>query len=215
VALTIARNLGLRTPIFSTLRVAADKAVLVSERFDRGAGGERHGYISASTALGVGSNDDRRITYEEFSDTIAELSTDPARDLREMFSRIALTVLINNVDDHWRNHGFLREKHGWRLSPLFDVNPNPRRGVITSRAISAEDDPTNRDIANLLNTADAYKLSSEQGVELIGAVATAVEQWPRIARDLGIPDEQQPAMARAFDEKQLRRAHELRPTGRR
>ncbi len=31
---------------------------------------------------------------------------------------------MGNRDDHLRNHGFIREPSGWRLSPAFDVNPN-------------------------------------------------------------------------------------------
>ena len=33
---------------------------------------------------------------------------------------------IGNLDDHLRNHGFLRRGGGWALSPAFDVNPEPR-----------------------------------------------------------------------------------------
>jgi hypothetical protein len=37
------------------------------------------------------------------------------------------TVLISNVDDHLRNHGFLYDsaQRGWRLSPAYDINPVP------------------------------------------------------------------------------------------
>jgi serine/threonine protein kinase HipA of HipAB toxin-antitoxin module len=33
-------------------------------------------------------------------------------------------------DDHLRNHGFLYESSGWHLSPLFDINPNPRQSTL-------------------------------------------------------------------------------------
>ena len=74
----------------------------------------------------------------------------------EAWEAVALTVLVNNVDDHWRNHSFLRMHNGWRLSPVFDVNPSPRRGVVYSRAISDSDDPRNRDIRSHHAIADAY-----------------------------------------------------------
>ena len=211
VALTLAGRAGILTPAFAARRVSEDKAVLVSERFDRGADGERYGYISAATALGIGAHDDRRVTYEEFSDTIAEVSAEPAADLREMFRRVALTVLVNNTDDHWRNHGFIRRGGGWRLSPVFDVNPSPRRGATASRAISDVDDPAHRDVRNLLLTAGAYKLSAEEGAAIIGGVAEVVEQWADAARELGIPEGQFPTMARAFDAEQLERARALSP----
>ena len=33
-------------------------------------------------------------------------------------------LAVGNRDDHLRNHGFIREAGGWRLSPAYDVNPN-------------------------------------------------------------------------------------------
>jgi serine/threonine-protein kinase HipA len=39
---------------------------------------------------------------------------------------MALNVLISNVDDHLRNHGFLWVgSNGWTLSPVYDLNPTP------------------------------------------------------------------------------------------
>ena len=37
--------------------------------------------------------------------------------------------LVRNTDDHLRNHGFLLTDRGWRLAPMFDVNPNPDGGA--------------------------------------------------------------------------------------
>ena len=48
-------------------------------------------------------------------------------DLRELWTRAAYGRLISNTDDHLRNHGFLRSRAGWRLSPAFDINPTPQR----------------------------------------------------------------------------------------
>lgn len=204
VSLRIARNAGLRTSHFALHRLTAQNAVLVVRRFDRDEVNHRIGYLSAATALGIGRQDDgRRVTYEEFADTISEFAEQPELELREMYGRIALTVLVNNVDDHWRNHGFLRSGKGWRLSPLFDVNPRPRHGVIYSRAINDEDDPRHRDIRNLLAIADAYGLTHQQATSAIHAVADEVAKWPQVATSLGIPKKQQSMMAKAFDETQL------------
>jgi len=43
-----------------------------------------------------------------------------------LFRRVVFNVLISNVDDHLRNHGFLwLGKAGWLLSPAYDLNPVP------------------------------------------------------------------------------------------
>ena len=45
-----------------------------------------------------------------------------------VWQRIAFSILIDNVDDHLHNHGFLYvAADQWRLSPAFDVNPFPDR----------------------------------------------------------------------------------------
>lgn len=49
--------------------------------------------------------------------------------LVERFDRLAgkripfISAMTGNIDDHQRNHGFLREPQGWRLSPAYDINP--------------------------------------------------------------------------------------------
>ena len=210
LALTVARNAGVRTPAFTARRAAGGTTVII-ERFDRDRSGARRHYISAATALGLGVHDGGRVTYAQFAGTISALSSNPDQDLCELFTRVALTVLINNVDDHWKNHGFLRSTAGWQLSPIFDVNPNPVHGVVSSRAISGEDDPRRRDIRNLLRTAGEYRLTEEQASAIVRAVVAQVERWPSVAKSLGIPADEQAAMAAAFDETQLAVARAFTP----
>lgn len=208
LALELAELSGIRTPPRAIYPTGDDKSVLVVERFDRTADGTRVPYISGATALGLGRHDDRRVSYREFTDTIADLCVDSATELREMYTRVALTVLINNVDDHWRNHGFLRVDGRWMLSPVFDINPS-RTSLVRSRAISDDDDPFDRDIAHLFDIASAFRLGAREGALIIDRVADVVETWPDIAAELAIPTGQQEEMAAVFDRAQLARAHEL------
>jgi serine/threonine-protein kinase HipA len=203
VALTLARDAGLRTPTWGLEAPPGGRAVLISERFDRDDSGNRLGYISGRTALGLGANDHgSRLTYEDFTDTIAELSVSPREDLREMFGRIALTILINNVDDHWRNHAFLHTPNGWRLSPLFDVNPSPQRGVIDSRPVDSADDPGYRSLTSLLRTAKSYRLDDTAARAILRRVASAVSRWDEVASTLAIPASHRAHQAPSFGAEQ-------------
>jgi serine/threonine-protein kinase HipA len=91
--------------------------VALIKRFDRDSLGDRIPYISAATLLGI--EDSHEIhAYTEIVDALARYSADYRSDAEELWRRIALTILITNVDDHMRNHGFLHvEKNLWRLSP--------------------------------------------------------------------------------------------------
>jgi serine/threonine-protein kinase HipA len=208
LALDLAELCGIRTPPRAVYPTGDDKSVLVLERFDRTAEGGRIPYISGATALGLGRYDDRRVNYREFTDVIVDLCEDSATELREMFTRVALTVLISNVDDHWRNHGFLRVEGRWMLSPVFDINPS-RGSSVRSRAISDDDDPFDRDIAHLLEIASAFRLGAREGAAIIDRVARVVETWPDIATELAIPESQQELMRPAFDPAQLARIRQI------
>lgn len=200
VALTLARLADLRVPEWSLEAPVSGRGVLVIRRFDRDDAGGRLGYLSARTAFELGAHDDgSRLTYEDFTDVISDLSVSPADDLHEMFGRIALTVLLNNVDDHWQNHGFIRTASGWRLSPLFDVNPARRRGMITSRPISTDDDPRDRRLTHLLAVADAFRLRDADARAILHRVSSAVTGWAGVAETLGVPAAQREAYRGAFD----------------
>ena len=57
------------------------------------------------------------------------------------------------------NHGFLRGSDGWRLSPAFDINPNPEKDA---HIPAFEDmDPT-PDSALWRNTMDFYRLPKKR-----------------------------------------------------
>lgn len=204
VVLSIARTAGLQTPTWSIETSTGGRAVLVSERFDRDAAGGRIGYMSGRTALQLGAHDDGSpLTYEDFADTVADVSTTPSVDLRELFGRIALTVLVNNVDDHWRNHAFLHSDRGWHLAPLFDVNPSRQRGVIDSRAINDADDPGDRQLSKLLASADVFRLRDAQARTVVRQVARAVRGWRETALGLGLSTDEISAYEVAFEATQL------------
>jgi serine/threonine-protein kinase HipA len=46
-------------------------------------------------------------------------------DTTELWRRAVFGALVGNIDDHLRNHGFLRRRTAWELAPAFDVNPEP------------------------------------------------------------------------------------------
>ena len=37
---------------------------------------------------------------------------------------MVFNAVAGNTDDHLRNHGFLRTRQGWVLSPVYDLNPS-------------------------------------------------------------------------------------------
>ena len=122
----LARKAGLNVPETKAVKLSKAGTTFFSRRFDR-EGKKRIHYASAMTMLGAvyGEHDH---SYLEIAEFLAANSANPDADLRELWSRMAFSQLVHNTDDHLRNHGFLLTKKGWRLSPMFDVNPNPYGG---------------------------------------------------------------------------------------
>jgi serine/threonine-protein kinase HipA len=123
--MTLARSAGIEVADFD-LRTVDGKPVLLLDRFDR-SGESRIGYVSAMTMLEASDGD--ASSYPEIAEVIETVSPKATEDMRELWRRMAFSVLISNTDDHLRNHGFLRlSTAGWNLSPAFDLNPDPEPG---------------------------------------------------------------------------------------
>lgn len=210
-ALRLAADAGVRTSPFVLHRTDPESAILVVERFDRrrrvDGSTERIGYLSARTLTEAGAGD--TVTYEDVADALLTGSSEARRDQRELFRRVALTVLVNNVDDHLKNHGVLRGRAGWQLSPVFDVNPWLDARVVAGTPLSDRDDGTRRDVRHLVETRDAYGLTLDAARALVAEVAHAVARWAEVATERGLDAEARERGAIAFDSDNLRWARAL------
>ena len=122
----LARKAGLDVPETKVCKYSRAGTTFFSKRFDR-VGTRRIHYASALTMIGATDGESGH-SYLEIAEWIAANSADATTDLRELWSRMAFSELVGNTDDHLRNHGFLLGEKGWRLAPMFDVNPNPEGG---------------------------------------------------------------------------------------
>jgi len=197
VALDLAARSGITAPQWD-LHEIGGKSVLTVARFDRD-GAHRVGYASAMTMLEATDGDD--LSYLDIADAIGRESADAEGDLRELWRRIAFSLLISNTDDHLRNHGFLRSSTaGWRLSPIFDINPNPEPAghrLATTIALGSTDT-----IETLLDVADFFRLDDHQARSTLSDVTEATSQWRRIAAANGLD-------ASAIDDMEPAFEHEL------
>jgi len=82
-------------------------------------------FLSALSTLGL--KDGQRGSYPELVDVLTLHGAAASHDAHELYRRMVFNVLISNVDDHLRNHGFLWSgRNGWRLSPAYDLYPTPQ-----------------------------------------------------------------------------------------
>jgi serine/threonine-protein kinase HipA len=180
VALTIAARCGVQVPTWRLLPIDG-RSVLVLERFDR-VGARRLGYISALTL--TQGNDGALGDYVTIAEDLAAHGADVVTDLRQLWLRIAVGIALHNTDDHLRNHGFLRERAGWRLAPAFDINPEPNAATRHATALAGRDDA--RGMAEqLIEQAAVFSVSSEEARAECGRIADQVSQWRDVAATVG------------------------------
>ena len=197
LALSIASKAGIKAAQ-ARLVISDNVPVALIKRFDRDEGGKRIPYVSAATLLGI--EDTHNVhTYTELVDALRRYSADFQSDAEELWRRIAFTILINNVDDHLRNHGFLFvEKKLWQLSPAFDINPFPDKRRALKTWI-AEDSGDAASIEELMAHAPYFGISFKHACQILSQVETAVSQWRRIGHQIGMTTHELAAFETAFE----------------
>jgi serine/threonine-protein kinase HipA len=155
------------------------------KRFDR-FGSRRIHFASALTLLGKtdGASASDGTSYLEMAALLRANGAEPKQDLLELWKRIVFNMSVSNTDDHLRNHGFLLTQTGWRISPLYDVNPVP----FGNRLSLNVDEYDNRiDLALALQVAGYFGLTQAVAKELSEEICSTVEQnWVGIAKGHGL-----------------------------
>ncbi len=193
----------------SRIVMSEDVPVALVRRFDRAVGGGRIPYLSAGSMLQASRADDH--AYTEIADVIITRCADPARDLEELWRRLAFNLLITNVDDHVQNHGFLHVEHGqWRLAPAFDINPFPDKDPELKLWLTGDSGPV-ESIADVVAMASYFWLSATDAKRVLAEVCTAIQNWKTTAMSapVGMNRDDLDAFAPAFENEQARIAARL------
>ncbi len=203
IALDLADAAGIRTPVHDLVTVAG-RPVLLSRRFDR-EGERRIPFLSALSMTGLKDGD--RGSYPELVDVLTQHGAAARTDAADLYRRMAFNVLISNVDDHLRNHGFLwRGAGGWALSPAYDLNPTPTdlKPRILTTAIDVDNAVCDLDL--VLDVAPLFGLSKADAERGVGAVGRTVATWRQAAEARHATSVEIRRMASAFEHDDLRRA---------
>lgn len=195
VAHHLAAKAGIDIPPVRALRLGEGHGTtFLAERFDRTTQGKRRAFVSAMT-LTQRADGEAGASYLELVDLLQSRGADTRRDCEELFRRVVFSILIHNVDDHLRNHGFILTPKGLRLSPAYDLNPVPDRTELTL-AINETETHCNVDIA--LEASRDYGVKRDEAERIVQEVRMGVSGWRHEASALKIPKHEQELMAPAF-----------------
>ena len=197
VANDLALMCGLNVPETKIEKFSKYGSTFLVKRFDRENNRRIH-FASAMTLLGKTDNDDSS-SYLDLADFIKENGSKPMDDLLELYKRIAFNIAISNTDDHLRNHAFIYGKNGFRLSPLYDINPVPYNNQLS---LNIDDTSNDKDFELLLNTCEYYGLDKNKGKQTIVDIVNIVsDNYEKLSNNYGLSRSQIEDMKNAFTNK--------------
>ncbi|MFL0694626.1 MAG: type II toxin-antitoxin system HipA family toxin [Agrobacterium tumefaciens] len=185
----LAAECGLDVPALD-FRHLLGRDIYLIERFDRIAHAnwlERRPFASGLTMLAAHESEVSRYSYADLAGAIRQYGTRVRKDLHELFRRMMFNILVTNDDDHLRNHGFLFDGSGWRLSPLYDVVPKPQVGLERRLVLGVGPEGRVATIENGLASAAVFDLGAEEATTIVtGLRETVATRWEALFADAGI-----------------------------
>ena len=189
IAMRLAELAGLNVAPVKLVK-AANRDVLLIERFDRVAKGNkwtRKAMVSALTLFGLDDMMARYASYETLSEIIRLRFTSPRHTLKELFSRLAFNILCGNTDDHARNHAAFWDGKALTLTPAYDICPQGRTGNEASQAMLISGNNNLSRLKTCLETAHNFLLSEKEAREIFDSLISAIEQhWEIICEEAGL-----------------------------
>lgn len=170
----LAKRAGITVPDARLEYLSDAYGTFCSARFDRVDGGRRM-YASAMTLL-ERQDGEAGASYLDLAEFISDHGARDHidADLAQLFRRVLFNILVGNRDDHLRNHGFIREPSGWRLSPAFDINPNVAK---QAHALAIDSKNAAPNVAVAMDLADLYRLTKSEAQAVLDDVKTAIAPW--------------------------------------
>jgi serine/threonine-protein kinase HipA len=163
---------------------AANKDVLLIERFDRipmGKKWSRKAMVSALTLLGLDDMMARYASYETLAEIIRHRFIYPKDTLKELFSRLVFNILCGNTDDHARNHAAFWNGSELTLTLAYDICPQGRTGNEASQAMLIYENNNLSQLKTCLETAHNFMLSGEEARAIFEKLTAAIERnWESV-----------------------------------
>jgi serine/threonine-protein kinase HipA len=176
----------------ANIRVAQTRAVRITDghavaikRFDRERGNRLH-CLSASVALRAAAE---RFGYPELAQLLRRRGVveqdQNEQDMHELFRRMVFNILIDNTDDHEKNHALIAtDAQQYRLSPAYDVLPSGQAlGFQQMRVGEEEADST---LANALSMAPQFALKKSAAIQQVREVVAVVNDWQKHYAECGV-----------------------------
>jgi serine/threonine-protein kinase HipA len=181
--MTLAKRAGITVAETQVIPLAGANAIAV-RRFDRDQGQRIHS-LSAGTAIraATASGAEPEMGYPELARTLRRVGITQddvnQRDAHELFRRMVFNILVDNTDDHEKNHSLLvvtpLANGRLKLAPAYDVLPtNSGQGYQEFICGAQGHDST---LDNAMSQCDAFGLRPAEAAADVAAVIEVVNTW--------------------------------------
>ena len=117
---------------------------------------------------------------------------------KELFRRMVFNILVDNTDDHEKNHAFVRAPDGfYDLSPAYDVLPSVQG--LGQQQLRVGKHEAESSIDNALSDVRAFGLTKDAAVEVIKQVVSVVDGWKEHFRAQGVKERDLELLAQYID----------------
>ncbi len=207
--MTLAQRAGITVATTRVIPLPGANAVAV-RRFDRKPGGRIH-CISAGTAIRAvtASGEEPEMGYPELARILRRVGIAQddinQRDARELFRRMVFNILIDNTDDHDKNHALLVvnpfENGRLKLAPAYDVLPtNSGQGYQEFICGAHGRDST---LDNAMSQCEAFGLLPAEAAADVAAVVGTVNTWQEHFAQVGVTERDIKSLAERIDGEEL------------
>ena len=181
-SMTLAAKAGIDVAHTRALALPQGHAVAV-ERFDRLENTRLH-VLSAHTLLRAAGEP---MGYPELSQLLRRYAQPSLikQQQAQLFKRMVFNILIDNTDDHEKNHALIRTDQGnYRLSPAFDVLPAAQGLGYQQMRVGVNGHESS--IENALSEVAAFGLKLSEAKETVGDIQKIVKTWPQHFAKCGV-----------------------------
>ena len=207
--MTLAKKAGITVATTRVITLQTANAVAV-KRFDRVNGGRVHS-ISAGTALRAAAGDaEPELSYPALAQLLrrAGVTKDDRneKDARELFRRMVFNILIDNTDDHEKNHALLvtapSANGKYELAPAYDVLPTGS-GQGHQEFVCGSDGHAST-LVNAMSQSSLFGLTQVEAAAEVSSVIDVVNGWREHFEAEGVSRRDIESLAQQIDDDELR-----------
>jgi len=204
-SMTLAGLAGIRVAETQVVPLVGENALAV-RRYDRD--GERRIHcISAGTALRAQTTPQQEpdLGYPSLAQLLRRAGvTDEdvnLRDMQELFRRMVFNILIDNTDDHEKNHALQvvapARQGRYRLAPAYDILPtNSGQGYQEFIVGAAQRDST---LSNAMSQSELFGYTPAQAAAEVVRVIRVVDRWREHFAACGVTSSDLESLAERID----------------